>query len=50
VAALSRRERLPKLETLLSKRGDRQSADQQRGMLRILSEQYGIPLQRRTVN
>lgn len=43
-AALERQKTLPKLDTLLSRRAPRQSAAEQRGMLNILSAQYGIPL------
>ena len=46
VAALSRQEKLPKLETLLSQRSPRQTAREQRGQLQVLSEMYGIPLRK----
>jgi hypothetical protein len=44
---LDRHERLPKLDTLLSKRGGKQTVSEQRGMLHLLSAQYGIPLRQR---
>lgn len=47
IAVLDRQKTLPKLETLLSKRGTKQTAAEQRGMLHLLSAQYGIPLQTR---
>lgn len=46
IAALERQKTLPRLETLLSKRTGRQTAAEQRGMLQVLSEQYGIPLRK----
>ena len=47
VAALDRYKTLPKLETLLSTGSGsrRQTAAEQRGVLAILSAQYGRPLQ-----
>jgi hypothetical protein len=44
VAALGRQKTLPKLDSLLSRKAPRQSAHEQRGILHILSAQYGIPL------
>lgn len=41
---LERQQKLPRLETLLKKHGARQTVAQQRGMLNVLSAQYGIPL------
>jgi hypothetical protein len=46
IAALDRYKTLPKLETLLKRTG-RQTAAEQRGMLTLLSAQYGIPLRQR---
>jgi len=45
IEALSRRKRLPRLESLLMRRAQRgQTVTQQRSMLQILSAQYGIAL------
>lgn len=46
VAALSRAKKLPELRTLLSKARRPQTVDEQKSMLNILSQQYGIPLRR----
>lgn len=48
IAALQKRNPLPKLETLLTKRRSApvQTVDQQRAMLEVLSAQYGLPLGR----
>jgi hypothetical protein len=46
VAALSRTKKFPELRTLLKKRNRPQSVPEQKAMLHILSEQYGIPLKR----
>lgn len=48
VEAFARQKTLPKLETVLRRSSARpQTLTEQRTMLQILSEQYGIPLQRR---
>jgi hypothetical protein len=45
VAALSRQKKLPELKRLLTKRKERPpSLEQQRGVLHVLSAQYGLPL------
>jgi hypothetical protein len=46
IESLARHKTLPKLETLLSKRSERQTAAQQKGQLHVLSEMYGIPLRK----
>jgi hypothetical protein len=50
MAALERQKTLPKLETLLSKRGSKQTAAEQRGVLHVLSAQYGIPIRTRRLH
>lgn len=46
MAAMSRMKTIPALQTLLARRDRRQSSQQQRGALQMLSEQYGIPLRK----
>lgn len=49
-SALTRQEKLPKLETLLiakrRARPERQTVEQQRQVLHMLSQTYGVPLRR----
>jgi hypothetical protein len=47
VAALSRAKTLPHPRTLVNRGGVRQTVEQQRAALAVLSEQYGIPLRRK---
>lgn len=49
-AALSRAEKMPKLASLLDGGPRRQTVDEQRAMLEVLSAQYGIPLRKAQVN
>lgn len=46
-ANLANAKKLPQLSTLLNRgRGKKQTMEQQRSMLAMLSEQYGIPLRK----
>jgi len=45
-AALGRTDKMPKIDTLLTQRRKRQTPQEHLAMLRILSQQYGIPMRK----